>query len=219
MAIQRRIFEFQSLSSKELGKWSGLSTSIIGDCMNRQNILASKIKPISKTTELFGQARTVSVIAGDNAAIHSAMRFIKPGEILVIDGASHSERALWGEILNTIAIKKSISGIVIDGAVRDSKELKKMSLPIFCSAISPAGPHKGWGGVIDGRISCGGVSVSPGDIIVGDDDGIVVIPLSRKDEVLAKVMDKMKFEAELIKKIDLGESVESIFNTAEVEHI
>lgn len=219
MAIQRKIFEFKSLPNKELTKWSGLPTSIIGDCMNRQNIMDSKIKPISKAKELFGQARTVSVIAGDNAAIHTAMAFIKPREILVIDGASYSERALWGEILNTIAIKKSLSGVIIDGAVRDSKELKKMNMPVFCSAISPAGPHKGWGGIIDSRISCGGVCVSPGDIIVGDDDGVVVVPLGRKEEVLTKVEAKVKFEAELLKRIDLGESVEPILNRAEVEHI
>ena len=219
MAIQLNRVKFKKLSERESIEWSGIPTAVIGDCMNRQNIMNSAIKPLSNNTRLFGQARTVSVISGDNGPIHSVMNLIKPGEILVIDGASYCERALWGEILNTIAIKKFLSGVIIDGAIRDSSELREMRLPVFCCAISPAGPHKGWGGVIDGKISCGGVCVCPGDIIVGDDDGIAVIPLNRKDEILGKAVSKIQFEKDLLNKINLGQNIESIFNTLQVERI
>ena len=144
--------------------------------------MASRLKPLIEG-KMVGQALTVSVVGGDNGAIHAAMTVVRPNQILVIDGNNYTERALWGGILNKLALRKKIGGVVIDGAVRDISDLRSMKLPIYFSAVTPAGPHKGWGGRIGSNISCGGISVSSGDIVLGDSDGVVVVPLAAEERV------------------------------------
>ena len=121
--------------------------------------------------------------------------------------------------MNNRAMLQGIHGVVIDGAVRDVAELRDMSLPVFASATSPAGPHKGWGGSIDSIISCGGVSVAPGDIILGDDDGITVVPLTRASAVLSDAKIKIKFEECVLKKLAAGEDTSGMFPIPDIEYM
>ena len=166
-----------------------------------------------------GQARTIGTVAGDNAAMHVVISMLRPGEALVIDAENFEDRAVWGGILNNRAMLQKISGVVIDGAVRDVAELREMPLPVFASACSPAGPHKGWGGSIDNVISCGGVSVAPGDIILADDDGVTVVPLTRASSILVESEKKLKSEAEILRKLAAGEDTKNLFPLPDVEHI
>ena len=200
MAINLYKREFALVPQKELTAWKKIPTAVIGDSLNRQNVMRSNITPIFSCC-FSGQASTVSTLAGDNGSIHAAMRIINAGEVLVIDGGGYTERAIWGGILNTIAKKKKVAGVVIDGSIRDINELREMDIPIFAIGGTPAGPHKGWGGEIDSNISCGGVSVSPGDLIVGDNDGVVVIPLAQKDTVLELSKKKLEQEKKILDKI------------------
>ena len=218
MSIKLYQTKFTRIPEVRLSEWKKIPTAIIGDCLNRQNVMSSRINPILPGT-MAGQAQTISVVAGDNGAIHAAMNFIEQSEIMVIDGGGYTERALWGGILNTRAIKHQIGGIVLDGAVRDIEELKEMNLPVYCVSRTPAGPHKGWGGVIGGSVSCGGVSVSRGDIVVGDQDGVVVIPLAQEQEVFEASLKRMDFENELIKKIELGEDLSEVFEHPQIEKL
>jgi regulator of RNase E activity RraA len=114
---------------------------------------------------------------------------------------------------------QKINGVVVDGAVRDIAELREMPLPVFATASSPAGPHKGWGGSIDNVISCGGVAVTPGDIILADDDGVTVVPLARANVVLAESQKKVQFEAEVLQKLASGEDTSNLFPLPEIEHM
>lgn len=168
---------------------------------------------------IVGQARTVSVLAGDNAALHEVIGRLNPKEVLVIDAANYSDRAVWGGILNTRAKLRGINGVVLDGAARDAAEMRAMGLPVFLSALSPAGPHKGWGGSIDDRISCGGVVVMPGDIILGDDDGVTVVPLNRADTILEASLARMAYEADILEKLASGADVSGLFPSPELEII
>ena len=208
--------EFKRITTEQLDKWKSIPTAIIGDSQNRQNIMLSRISPLLPGS-MAGQAQTISVVAGDNGAIHVAIELLGPNDILVIDGGGYMERALWGGILNTRAIKRGIAGVVIDGAVRDTEELKEMKLPIYCIAKTPAGPHKGWGGNIGGKVSCGGVSVSPGDIIVGDADGIVVVPLDQNATIFDSSLERKVFEDDLMKKIECGEDISGLLKYPEIE--
>ena len=216
MSIKLYQNSFKKITKLRLSEWKKIPTAVIGDCLNRQNVMSSRISPIGIGT-MAGQAQTVSVVAGDNGAIHAAIKFIKEAQIMVIDGGGYTERALWGGILNTRAIKNKIAGIVIDGAVRDIEELKEMGLPVYCVSRTPAGPHKGWGGIIGGSVSCGGVSFSSGDIIVGDADGVVAIPLAQEQDVFEASVKRMDFENELIKKIQLGEDLSGVFEHPKIE--
>ena len=158
-----------------------------------------------------GQARTIGAVAGDNAAMHVIITMLRPGEVLVIDAENYDNRAVWGGILNSRAMLQKINGVIVDGAVRDIAELREMPLPVFASASCPAGPHKGWGGSIDNVISCGGVSVTPGDIVLADDDGVTVVPLARAHSVLVESQKKVLFEAQVLQKLATGEDTSKLF--------
>jgi 4-hydroxy-4-methyl-2-oxoglutarate aldolase len=217
MPVQIFKNDFAPLSADKLAQWASIPPAIAGDVMNRQNIMAGRISPLSAGMAIAGQARTVSVLAGDNAALHEVIGRLRPNEVLVIDAANYSDRAVWGGILNTRAKLRGISGVVLDGAARDAAEMREMGLPVFLSALSPAGPHKGWGGSIDDRISCGGVVVMPGDIILGDDDGVTVVPLNRSDAILEASLARMAYEADILEKLASGADVSGLFPSPELE--
>ena len=216
MAVKLGKTSFERLSFERLNKWKEIPTAIIGDSLNRQNVMANRIAPVGFGS-MAGQAQTVSVIAGDNGAIHAVMDMVSSTDILVIDGGGYLERALWGGILNARAIKSGLGGVIIDGAVRDILELKGMPLPVYAAGITPAGPHKGWGGQIGGPVSCGGVSVAPGDIIVGDADGVVVIPFKQESKTYDSSLERIAFEEQLLRKIDLGEDLSEVFKKPKIE--
>ena len=132
MNIVRSKVSFKRLKDKELSQWQKIPTSIAGDSMNRQNVMSSRISSIREGMTLCGQARTVSVTHGDNSAIHAALTIINKGEILVVEGGGFTDRAVWGELMSLSSIHIGLGGVVIDGAVRDLRDLKKMNLPHFC---------------------------------------------------------------------------------------
>ena len=219
MAIQRAKAHFPKLSAEELSAWKAIPVAIAGDAMNRQNLLHSRIRPLGQNYHLLGQARTVSVIAGDNSAIHAVLGLVEPGQVLMVDGGGHTDRALWGDILSSVAKRKNLAGIVLDGAVRDVAELRASDMPVYASGVSPAGPTKGWGGTIDTAISCGGVAVKPGDVILGDDDGVAVIPIERVAAIKTLAEERLAFEADVLKRIANGEDTASIFAPQTIEDI
>jgi 4-hydroxy-4-methyl-2-oxoglutarate aldolase len=217
MPVQIFTNDFTPLSADKLAQWATIPPAIAGDVMNRQNVMAGRISPLSPGITMAGQARTVAVLAGDNAALHEVIDRLRQNEVLVIDAANYADRAVWGGILNTRAKLRNINGVVLDGAARDAAEMREMGLPVYLSALSPAGPHKGWGGSIDDRISCGGVVVIPGDIILGDDDGVTVVPLARADAVLAGSLARIAYEEDVLNKLASGADVSGLFPSPELE--
>ena len=217
MPVQIFTNDFTPLSSDKLAQWANIPPAIAGDVMNRQNVMAGRISPLSPGMTMAGQARTVSVLAGDNAALHEVIGRLRPNEVLVIDAGNYNDRAVWGGILNTRAKLRNINGVVLDGAARDAAEMREMGLPVYLSALSPAGPHKGWGGSIGDRISCGDVVVMPGDIILGDDDGVTVVPLNRADIVLEASLKRINYETEILTKLNNGSDVSGLFPSPELE--
>ncbi len=194
MPIQRYQTDFTRLSEAELTPWRDIPPAIVGDCMNRNQVMAARIKPVAPGTALVGQARTVTIMVGDNAAIHAAIGIAEPGEILVVDGRAHLDTAVWGGIMTRAAMQRGLAGLVLDGAVRDVAEIRELGFPVFCAGVVPAGPSKGFGGIIDGTIACAECPVSPGDIVVGDDDGIAIVPLARQSELLVASREKIRAE-------------------------
>ncbi len=194
MPIQRYETEFKLLSADELDAWRPLPPAIVSDCMNRTQTMAGAIKPVTNGMTLVGQARTVTCMVGDNSALHMAIGMARPGEILVVDAGGFEDTAVWGGIMTRAAMERGVGGIVVDGAVRDVAEIREFGFKCFTRSVVPAGPHKGFGGVIDGPIACAGCPVSPGDIIIGDDDGVCVVPLGRADTVLTASQEKIAQE-------------------------
>ena len=194
MAIQQYRTHYRRLSADDLAAWQGVAPAIVGDCMNRGQVMAARIKPLWPGIALIGQARTVTCMVGDNAAIHVAIGLCAPGEVLVVVARGHVDTAVWGGIMTRAAMQRGLGGLVLDGAVRDAAEIRELGFPVFCAGVVPAGPSKGFGGVIDGAIACAGASVSSGDLVIGDDDGIAVVPLAREVELRAASLEKIRQE-------------------------
>lgn len=194
MAIQRYLPRFERLYSADLDPWKEIPPAIASDCMNRGNVMTADISPLSPGMRLCGHARTVTVMVGDNGAAHAAIGLAEPGDVLVIDARGHTETAVWGGIMTRAAIERGLGGLVVDGAVRDAAEIRALGFATFAAGICPAGPNKGFGGIIDGMISCAGCPVKPGDIVLGDDDGVAVVPLDRQAEILRASIEKMAQE-------------------------
>jgi regulator of RNase E activity RraA len=115
---------------------------------------------------------------------------------MVINAGGFLGTAVWGGIMTRAAMQREVGGIIVDGAVRDVAEIRELGFPTFAAGAVPAGPHKGYGGIIDGIISCAGCPVKSGDIIIGDDDGVAVVPLERQEDLLVKSQEKIAQENE-----------------------
>jgi 4-hydroxy-4-methyl-2-oxoglutarate aldolase len=196
MSVQRYLPKFERLAPADLAEWKNIPAAIASDCMNRCYVMSARISPLQPGMTVCGQARTVTGMVGDNGAAHAAIGLVEPGDILVIDGRGHTETAVWGGIMTRAAIQQGIGGLVLDGAVRDAAEIRELGFPTFAAGICPAGPSKGFGGIIDGPIGCAGCPVRPGDIVIGDDDGVAVIALERQAEILAASLEKIEQEKE-----------------------
>lgn len=162
-----------------------LSTSDLGDAMDRMGIVNSSIQPLWAGAHFQGLAVTVWTRAGDNLFVHSALDLLEPGTVLVVNGEGDSTRALFGERMATKALRQGAVGVVIDGAVRDRDALEVLGLPVFARAVTPAGPYKHGPGQLNVPVALGGVVVRPGDIVCGDGDGVVVVPPERLGEIIA----------------------------------
>lgn len=177
--------------------FKGIPTGNICDSNNREGSMNEEIKPLHYKFEVTGYAMTVTCVPGDNLTIHKAITEAKPGSVLVIDCKGYTGAGVFGELFATSCKAHGIEGVVIDGACRDKKDIIEMNFPVFSRGVNPNGTLKETCGEINSVIECGGRIVKPGDIIVGDADGIVVIPQEKAKEVLEKSQAKKVKEDEL----------------------
>jgi RraA family protein len=162
-----------------------LPAANIGDVMNRIQTLRGGFRPFGGRKVIAGPAFTVKARAGDNLLLHRACDMAAPGDIIVGDGAGDLSIALMGELMIGHAAKRGVQGIVLDGAVRDVEALAAMDIGVWACGATPSGPYKDGPGEIGHPIACGGQVVMPGDLIVADADGVVVVPRAHAAEVIA----------------------------------
>ncbi|MCX5240263.1 RraA family protein [Streptomyces prunicolor] len=173
------------------------SVANLGDALDRLNIVDGGISPIWKGAKAVGTALPVFTVAGDNKAVIAALDHIRPGDILVINALGYDGRAIVGDNLAQRFDVFGAVGAVVDGYVRDGAIIEKLGVPVFARGLTPAGPFKNGPGTIGEPVAIGGVVVSPGDIVVADDDGVIVIPPHRADEALTAVEAIVAREADL----------------------
>src|SRR5262245_51049461 len=176
--------------------------STISDVAGRRGTLHGRIAPLLPSMRLAGPALTVEVRPGDNLMVHAAMWIAQPGDVLVVDGKGDLSCALMGSIMINACRNLGLAGVVIDGAIRDTEELLALGFPVYAVGSNPRGPTKFGPGRINWPISCGGESINPGDLLVGDADGIVVIERERAESLLdlaaAKVAEERARIAEIV---------------------
>ncbi|WP_079908860.1 RraA family protein [Paenibacillus sp. 32352] len=193
-----------------------LNTTLLSDVMGCAGAMDYAIKPVASGMKVFGTAMTVSLRPGDNLFLHKAISIGQKGYVLVADGKGHVANAYLGELMAEAAKTLGLEGIVIDGAVRDREALCELNLPIFCKGFVPNGPHKDGPGTLNTPVSCGGVAVQPGDLIVGDDDGVVVVPRDMIESVLGLAEKKADYEEKRKQAIRSG-NVEPAWLKAKME--
>ncbi len=170
------------------GEFAKIPTANIADTMGRSCALHPRIKLYSAPQQpvTAGIALTVKTRGGDNLLIHAALDMAKEGDVIIVSNEGGVDnRSLMGEIMFTYASYKKLTGLVLDGPIRDVDAARQMALPIYATGTTPGGPYKEGPGEVNVPISCGGISVNPGDIVVMDSDGVIIIPLKDAPEVLA----------------------------------
>lgn len=195
-------------------QWGGVPTATVSDCLGRHQAMTGRIHRLCGG-RVNGPAWTVRTVAGDSRALHLAVRDAPDGSVLVVDAGGYIDRAVWGGILTRAAEQVGVTGLVVDGAIRDAADIEARGFPVFGLGTSPAGPHKGGQGAIGAVIQCGGVVVRPGDWILGDDDGVVVAPRDEITRVLQCVKDRSETERDWSRRIDDGESTVDMLNLDE----
>jgi len=205
-AIRRTIERVSAALVKAARKFPA---SILADVGGRRGTLGGRIQPLSRGMKVAGPAITVEVRPGDNLMIHAALVLAKPGDVIVVDGKGDLSCALTGALMAAHAQKAGIAGFVIDGAVRDTEECAQGTFPIFAAGANPNGPLKGAAGRINWPVSLAGTPVNPGDLIVGDADGVVVVPREMAAEILGAAQAKVDSETDRMKAIGRGELVQA----------
>lgn len=190
---------------KDLMDQTGCLTGNVGDCLGRMAAMDSRVKALSQGMRVVGPALTVKVPPSDNLMIHKALTLVKPGDVMVIDGGGDHAWALLGFLMVSTAIKHGMAGLIVDGCIRDAAEIRASGFPVFAAGINPNGPMKDGPGEINFPIQCGGQPVHPGDMIVADDDGVVVVPQAHAAGTVDKV--KAVIAKEEARLVEINEGV------------
>lgn len=209
------ITEIKRPSKNIIDGFSAHDVAKVGDSMGRHGLMDYTIKPILQGTTLCGPAVTVLTRPGDALYVQKVIDILKPGDVVVIDAGGVRELSCIGERLCYYMQLKGAAGVVVDGAVRDIRGIINIKFPVFSNSVSArifgsAGP-----GAINVPIQCGGIMVNPGDIIVGDDDGVISIPGEDAEKVLKAADDHLAGELRRLKLIQEGKSITEVFNLDE----
>lgn len=159
-----------------IDRFRAIPAANVGDAQDRLGVMDSRIQSVWAGGRICGPAFTVLARPGDNLALHAALTMVRPGDVLVVAGGADEQRALIGELIGGRAKAAGVEGFVIDGGVRDAEGLAEYGMPVFARAVTPAGPYKSGPGKLLVPVAVGAVAVLPGDLVVADADGIVIVP-------------------------------------------
>ena len=201
------IRDFERVPADIVQQASEFQPAILADVAGRRGALHGRIQPLRPRMKLAGPALTVDVRPGDNLMIHAAIALAKPGDVLVIDGKGDTTCALMGTIMMNGCRQLGITGVVIDAAVRDSEEIVEMAYPVYAVGTNPNGPTKFVPGRINHPVSIGGVTVNPGDLVVGDGDGVTIIERDKAPFLLELAAKKVADEKARIAAIQQGKDL------------
>lgn len=226
MSIGNRVYLKRSLPAKELvERFSKLPAANVADCMSRTSALSPEIKlQSSPENRMCGVALTVKARAGDNLMLHQALNMAQEGDVIILSNEGDRSRAIMGEIMyKYLADFKKVAGIVIDGPIRDLDVIAHEKCPIYATGSTPGGPFKEGPGEVNIPISIGNIAVAPGDIVLGDRDGVIIIPKNDAAGLIDKAEANAAADSAKVQKASSGSAdrswVDRTLKAKDVEYI
>lgn len=198
-------------SEEQLKALSAFGTATLHEALGQIGDLPHPIKPLHPAMRICGPAYTVKAKAYMNVNLHRAYAYAKPGDIIVADCSGAYDAGYWGDLLTSGAMKQGIAGLVIDACIRDADTIEELGFPIFCRGLCIKGTGKDPEGSLNEAITIGGVTINPGDIVVGDRDGVVIVPQDRIAEAIEKAQAREDKEAAVRARLDAGETSLKIY--------
>lgn len=205
--------DFTRVAPEVIAAAHGLPTPTLHEAGGKIGALPSAIKPVASAFRLCGPALTVQSPPGDNLWLHRALDIAQPGDVLVVSVGGAYEHGYWGEIMTMMAQVRGLAGLVIDGCVRDGMLLAEIGFAVFARGLCIRGTGKDYGaaGWLNAPVLIGDIAVQAGDLVVGDGDGVVVVPQARAAEVVAKSRRREADEAAILERLRAGESTMQIY--------
>ncbi|MGO1767856.1 methyltransferase [Advenella sp. S44] len=192
----------RAISAALVNAFAAIPVANISDVMQRLTAGGPSLRPMHAGGVLSGPAFTVKSRPGDNLFVHKAIAMAEPGDVIVVDAGGDLTNAIIGELMVLTASRKGIAGMVINGAIRDLDAIGQGSFPVYAAGVTHRGPYKNGPGQINTAISLGGMIIEPGDLIVGDADGLLCVPYEQADDILKWASDKNALEAGMIRDIN-----------------
>lgn len=193
------------VSKANVERYRNMPTAVVGDCMLRIHGCGAAVRPIySASSPLAGPAYTVKTRPGDNLFVHKAIDRASEGDVLIVDAGGSTTNAIVGEMMLTHAETRGLAGVVIYGAIRDSDHVARHAFPVFASGVSQQGPFQSGPGHVNVPIAINGMVVMPGDLVLGDRDGVISIPFDEVDELYDEVFTRARGEEAQRKRVRDG---------------
>ena len=196
------------VSPEIVRKYRSLPVANVSDCMSRLTGGGPRLRPYHAEGVLSGSAFTVKTRPGDNLMVHKALDIASPGDVVVVDAGGDLTNSIVGEIMITYAMKRGLAGLVINGSIRDSDAVRQMSFPVYAAGVTHRGPLKSGPGEIGRAIAFDGMVIEPGDLIVGDGDGVLCIPFDEAEELYQAAAAKNKAENKILAVLQAGGSMD-----------
>ena len=194
----------RKVSEDVVARFRLLPVANVSDVMSRLSAGGARLRPMHDGAPLAGPALTVKAPPGDNLFLHKALDLAQPGDVIVVDAGGELSNSLFGEMMAAHAVQRRIGGLVINGAVRDAGALRMGALPVFAAGVTHRGPYKNGPGEINVPIALDGMVVEPGDLMLGDEDGVLCVPFDAAEEVYVRALAKHAAEIAHLEDIRLG---------------
>ncbi|GGG78068.1 methyltransferase [Salipiger pallidus] len=200
-----RILKRDRVAAPEIvAEFAKLPVANVSDSMSRMTAAGSRLRPMHTSGGMAGVALTVKARPGDNLMLHAAIDRAVPGDVIVVDAGGALDNALMGELMLAYAIKKGVVGFVIDGAIRDLDNFRETNLPTWAAGVTHRGPYKDGPGEVNVPIAIDGMVFHPGDIVIGDSDGVLCVPIDGAETILKATQDKSAKEIKQMADIEAG---------------
>ncbi len=207
------------LTEEQLQKLRKLPTGNVADnnlATPHQGVMDYLIKPLDIKSHVVGRAFPVQCQPGDNLAFHQGIAHAKQGDVIVFACGGYTSSGHFGDMMANACKAKGIAGVIIDGTCRDTQDIIELGFPVFAKGSCPAGTEKSTDAVLHQPVQCGGIEVKEGDLIIGDCDGIVVIPQENEDRVIAGALSKFEHEKQILQELRSGTSTLDVYHFKDI---